>query len=130
MKILSYMKNSWETGDLVKCLDCGNILLLPLGAEKCPICNKDQLLWYKEYEPEYTEETVYALGKNIERKQWYTNSNLLSERIFDCLSDGYDDEEFREENINDLYNEISQLDGNSTLRAVLSALCDRVEELL
>ena len=57
------------------------------------------------------------------------NSNLLSERIFDCLSDGYDDEEFREESINDLYNEISQLDGNSTLRAVLSALCDRIEEL-
>lgn len=59
----------------------------------------------------------------------YMNSNLLSERIFDCLSDGYDDEEFREESINDLYNEISQLDGNSTLRAVLSALCDRIEEL-
>lgn len=38
------------------------------------------------------------------------NSSNLSERIFDCLSDGYDDEEFREENINDLYNEISQLD--------------------
>ena len=60
----------------------------------------------------------------------YMNSNLLSERIFDCLSDGYDDEEFREESINDLYNEISQLDGHSTLRAVLSALCDRIEELL
>lgn len=56
------------------------------------------------------------------------NSNKLSERIFDCLSDGYDDEEFREENINDLYNEISQLDGKSTLRTVLSALCDRIEE--
>ena len=57
------------------------------------------------------------------------NSSNLSERIFDCLSDGYDDEEFREENINDLYNEISQLDGKSTLRAVLSALCDKVEEM-
>ena len=57
------------------------------------------------------------------------NSSNLSERIFDCLSDGYDDEEFREENINDLYNEISQLDGESTLRAVLSALCDRIEEM-
>ena len=57
------------------------------------------------------------------------NSSKLSERIFDCLSDGYDDEEFREENINDLYNEISQLDGKSALRAVLSALCDRIEEM-
>lgn len=57
------------------------------------------------------------------------NSNMLSERIFDYLSDGYDDEEFREVEISKLYNEISQLDGNSTLRAVLSALCDRIEEL-
>lgn len=129
MKILSYMENSWETGDLVKCLDCGNILLVPLGAEKCPICNKNHLLWFNEDEPECTEETLYALGKDIERKQWYTNSNMLSERIFDCLSDGYDDEEFRELEISKLYNEISQLDGNSTLRAVLSALCDRIEEL-
>ena len=60
----------------------------------------------------------------------YMNSNMLSERIFDYLSDGYDDEEFRELEISKLYNEISQLDGNSTLRAVLSALCDRIEELL
>lgn len=59
----------------------------------------------------------------------YMNSNMLSERIFDCLSDGYDDEEFRELEISKLYNEISQLDGDSTLRAVLSALCDRIEEL-
>lgn len=59
----------------------------------------------------------------------YMNSNMLSERIFDCLSDGYDDEEFRELEISKLYNEISQLDGNSTLRVVLSALCDRIEEL-
>ena len=59
----------------------------------------------------------------------YMNSNMLSERIFDCLSDGYDDEEFREVEISKLYNEISQLDGNSTLRVVLSALCDRIEEL-
>ena len=59
----------------------------------------------------------------------YMNSNMLSERIFDYLSDGYDDEEFRELEISKLYNEISQLDGNSTLRAVLSALCDRIEEL-
>ena len=58
------------------------------------------------------------------------NSAELSERIFDCLSDGYDDEECRDEAINDLYHEISQLDGNSTLRAALSALCDRIEELL
>lgn len=53
----------------------------------------------------------------------------LAERIFNCLSDGYDDEEYKEEVTNKLYNEISQLDGNSTLRAALNALCDRIEDL-
>ena len=57
------------------------------------------------------------------------NSAELSERIFDCLSDGYDDEEYKEEVTNKLYNEISQLDGNSTLRAALNVLCDRIEDL-
>lgn len=57
------------------------------------------------------------------------NSAELSERIFDCLSDGYDDGEYKEETINKLYDEISQLDGNSTLRAALNALCDRIEDL-
>ena len=33
------------------------------------------------------------------------NSADLAKRIFDCLSDGYDDEEFREETETALYNE-------------------------
>ena len=32
------------------------------------------------------------------------NSLKLAERIIDCVSDGYDDEEYREETITALYN--------------------------
>lgn len=57
------------------------------------------------------------------------NSSKLSERIFDCLSDGYDDEENREEAETALYNELSQLPGNSFIRIVLQRLCERIEDL-
>ena len=57
------------------------------------------------------------------------NSADLSKRIFDCLSDGYDDEEFREETETALYNELSQISNDSFIKAALLRLCERVEEL-
>ena len=41
------------------------------------------------------------------------SSAELAKRIFDCISDGYDDEENREEVEVKLYNELSQIDNNS-----------------
>lgn len=57
------------------------------------------------------------------------NSSELAKRIVDCLSDGYDDEENREEAETELYNELSQLDGNSVVKAALLRLCETIEEL-
>lgn len=57
------------------------------------------------------------------------NSADLAKRIFDCLSDGYDDEEFREETETVLYNELSQISNDSFIKAALLRLCERVEEL-
>lgn len=57
------------------------------------------------------------------------NSADLAKRIFDCLSDGYDDEEFREETETALYNELSQISNDSFIKAALLRLCERVEEL-
>ena len=57
------------------------------------------------------------------------NSLKLAERIFDCISDGYDDEEYREEEITALYNELSQIDGNSYIKAAFVKLCETIEEL-
>lgn len=57
------------------------------------------------------------------------NSSELSRMILDALSDGYDDEENREDAETALYNELSQLPGNSVIRTVLQQLCERVDEL-
>ena len=57
------------------------------------------------------------------------NNGKLAERIFDCLSDGYDDEENREEAENLLYNSLSQLDKDNPIKAALIRLCETIEEL-
>ena len=57
------------------------------------------------------------------------NSSKLAKRIVDCLSDGYDDEENREEAETELYNELSQLNGNSAVKAAMLMLCETIEEL-
>ena len=57
------------------------------------------------------------------------NSSELARMIVDALSDGYDDEENREETETALYNELSQLSGNSLIKIALRQLCERVEEL-
>ena len=44
------------------------------------------------------------------------SSSELSRKILDALSDGYDDEESREETEIALYNELSQLSGDSFIR--------------
>ena len=57
------------------------------------------------------------------------NSAELAKMICDCLSDGYDDEEFREETETALYNELSQISNDSFIKNALLRLCERVEEL-
>ena len=57
------------------------------------------------------------------------NSSELARKIIDCFSDGYDDEENREEAEIVLYNELSQLDGNSAVKVAMLRLCETIEEL-
>mgnify|MGYP004552592233 CR=1 FL=1 len=57
------------------------------------------------------------------------NSAELAKRIVDCISDGYDDDENREEVEVKLYNELSQIDNNSIIKNAFVALCERIEEL-
>lgn len=58
------------------------------------------------------------------------NSSELARKIVDCLSEGYDDEENREEAGITLYNELSQLNGNSAIKTALLRLCETIEELI
>lgn len=56
------------------------------------------------------------------------DNGKLANRIIDCLSDGYDDEENREETEDLLYDSLSQLDRNDPIKAVLIKLCETIEE--
>ena len=57
-------------------------------------------------------------------------SSELSKRIVDCLSDGYDDEEHRTEMEISLYNELSQINSDSFVKAALLRLCERIKGLV
>lgn len=57
------------------------------------------------------------------------NNSDLAKRICDCLSDGYDDEEYREETEVELYNELSQIGNDNWVKAALLRLCERIEEM-
>lgn len=56
------------------------------------------------------------------------NNGKLANRIIDCLSDGYDDEEHREETEILLCNSLFQLDKDDPIRIALTRLCETIEE--
>ena len=51
----------------------------------------------------------------------------LANRICYYISDGYDDEELREDAENDLYGELEQ--STDFIKKVLERLCERIEDL-
>lgn len=57
----------------------------------------------------------------------------LANLIFDTLSDGYDDEELKDETVQALVNEIEESEDNGisllTVKSALLRLCKRIEEL-
>lgn len=57
------------------------------------------------------------------------NNADLARKIVDCTSDGYDDEEHREEVETALYNELEQLNDDSMIKIAFLNLCERVEDL-
>lgn len=57
------------------------------------------------------------------------NNSKLAKKIVDCLSDGYDDEENREEAERALCNDLSQLKEDSIVKAAILIMCETIEEL-
>lgn len=88
--------------------------------------NKEQWKYFRDILNELTKGFEY---KNNIGNYGMMNSNELSKKIIDCLSDGYDDEENREEEESILFDEVSQLNGDSIIRVVLRRLCERIDEL-
>lgn len=54
---------------------------------------------------------------------------ILAKNIVDAVSDGYDDEEHREESENELSVALAQLKEDSIIRVALFKLCERIAEL-
>lgn len=57
------------------------------------------------------------------------NDFELAHRIFDVMSDGYDDEEQRESVVEELVAELQSLGEQGALRKCFIVLCERIEEL-
>lgn len=57
------------------------------------------------------------------------NNSKLAKKIVDCLSDGYDDEENREEAEKALCNDLSQLKEDSIVKTAILRMCETIEEL-
>ena len=58
------------------------------------------------------------------------NARELAEKVVDCLSDGYDDEEYRELIEDKLYDELSEMEKDSVVKFAIIQLCKVIEELL
>ncbi len=56
-------------------------------------------------------------------------SSKLAKKIVDCLSDGYDDEENKEEVERALCNDLSQLKEDSIVKVAILRMCETIDEL-
>ena len=66
----------------------------------------------------------------MERKEFLMdNITELSERICDCISDGYDDEEWREDDVDKMTVALEKCPDEDIIIA-FTRLCERVEEFM
>ena len=49
-------------GDLVKCINCDTVALMPIGGTACMHCQSESLAWVHIDKPEWTVEEVKAAG--------------------------------------------------------------------
>ena len=45
-------------GDFVRCMDCGELMLIQIGGTACGECEGENLQWYDENRPEWTIEEL------------------------------------------------------------------------
>lgn len=85
----------------------------------------------KRYKTEYAEffpKNICRLGQQEQRKVSSRKDIWIAQMIFDNLSDGYDDEEYREV-VDLLGQELALLRDDAELKGAIVRLCRRVEEL-
>ena len=72
-----------ERGDLVTCSDCGKVMLLPYGADKCPACKKEGcLVWTDESLREADIDSLLERHCNLHQKsELQPESNMERKRL-------------------------------------------------
>ena len=50
--------NADNRGDLVRCSDCGELMLIQIGGTACGECESENLQWYDEDRQEWTIEEL------------------------------------------------------------------------
>lgn len=66
VKVYNDSLNVGYYGDLVRCVDCETLMLIPCGMERCLECNSENLMWYDEDKPEWTVTELEEAGFVIE----------------------------------------------------------------
>ena len=51
---------SLQYGDFVTCCNCGKTMIVNIGTEKCPKCNKKSLMWESPDNQEISEDFFYG----------------------------------------------------------------------
>ena len=54
--------NGDHMGDLVKCIDCGELMLIQIGGTTCGKCESKNLQWYDDNRPEWSVEELQENG--------------------------------------------------------------------
>ena len=60
--------NANHRGDLVRCSDCGELMLMQIGGTCCGECKSENLMWYDNNKPEWTIEELKETGFIIVEK--------------------------------------------------------------
>lgn len=68
-----------ETGDFVTCSDCGKVMLLPHGADRCPACRSEgKLSWTDDTLPEADIDGLLERHYNLHQKSDLNPEDYLS----------------------------------------------------
>lgn len=62
VKVYSNCLNKDHIGDLVRCVDCGELMLMQIGGTTCGECESENLQWYDKNKPEWTIEELENIG--------------------------------------------------------------------
>lgn len=62
VKVYTDCLNADYMGDLVRCMDCGELMLIQIGGSVCGECESENLTWYDNNKPEWNVKELEDAG--------------------------------------------------------------------